>query len=117
MTVVGFSFTKIEAEKSETRSSKVNIGNNVSIKEIKDANISLGTEKQKAVKFILESVDKIKKVTDEWQKNKKIDKEVMANILSTVLNKCNIQALILSQEVGLPSPIPLPKLKTENKEE
>ena len=97
MTVVGFSFTKIEAEKSETRSSKVNIGNNVSIKEIKDANISLGTEKQKAVKFIfefkssydpaigkiqltgeviyLESVDKIKKVTDEWQKNKKIDKE------------------------------------------
>jgi hypothetical protein len=37
----------------------------------------------------------------------------MENILNSILTKCNIQALILSQDVNLPSPIPLPKVRQE----
>jgi hypothetical protein len=41
----------------------------------------------------------------------------MSAILNTVLTKCNIEALILSQEVNLPSPIPLPKVKVDSAED
>ena len=46
-----------------------------------------------------------------WKKDKSIPKEMMAPILNTALTKCNIQALFLSQQVNLPPPVPLPKLK------
>jgi hypothetical protein len=136
MTIVGFNFTKIEVEKKEAVSGKINISNNVSIKNIVDTDLSLGTEKQKAIKFVFEFVSKyepalgkillggevlfldesskIKKITEDWKKDKKVEKELMAAILNTVLTKCNVQALILSQEVNLPSPIPLPKVKMDN---
>ena len=35
----------------------------------------------------------------------------MAGLLNTILTKCNVQALILSQEVNLPPPIPMPKVQ------
>ena len=45
--------------------------------------------------------------------SKKVPKDVMTAILNTVLTKCNIEALILSQKVNLPAPIPLPAVKQE----
>ena len=45
-----------------------------------------------------------------WKKNKAIPKEAMTAVINTALTKCNIQALILSQQVNLPPPIPLPKV-------
>lgn len=139
MTVVGFNFNKIEVEKKEGVGGKINISNNVSIKDVVDTSLSLGTEKQKAIKFMfeftstyepklgkillggevlfLDEASKIKKIMDEWKKDKKVEKGLMASILNTVLVKCNIQALILSQEVNLPSPIPLPKVKMEGEED
>jgi hypothetical protein len=140
MTIVGFNFTKINVEKKEAKSPKVNISNNVGVKDVKETNLSLGTEKQKAIKFIfefatsyepdiggltfvgevlyLEAEEKTKAILDQWKKDKSVDKDLMSAILNTVLSKCNVQALILSQEVNLPSPIPLPKVKvdTEKKE-
>jgi len=138
MTIVGFSFTKIEVEKKKLAGGRINISNNVTIKDIVDTNLSLGTEKQKAIKFIFEFLSKyepeigkigfvgevlflddaakIKKIVDEWKKDKKIEKNLMGAILNSVLTKCNVQALILSQEVNLPSPIPLPKVKMEEQE-
>ena len=36
--------------------------------------------------------------------------EVMAQVINSVLTKSNIQALILSRDVNLPPPIPMPKV-------
>jgi len=33
------------------------------------------------------------------------------------MSKCNIQALILSEQINLPPPIPLPKLQASQPEE
>jgi len=137
MTIVGFSFNRIEVEKKDSAAGKINISNNVSIKDIIPADLSLGSEKQKAVRFMFEFISKyepsigkialngevlymeeaalIKKLLDEWKKDKKIDKNVMSSVLNNVLAKCNVQALILSQDVNLPSPIPLPKVKMDGK--
>ncbi|MBD3163992.1 hypothetical protein GF323_02230 [Candidatus Woesearchaeota archaeon] len=135
MTIVGFNFTKMEVEKASPASGKVNISNNVAVKDIAETDLSVGSERQKAIKFMfeftskyepkvgkillggevlfLEDSEKVKKILTDWKKDKKIEKELMSNILNTVLAKCNVKALILSQDVSLPSPIPLPKVKME----
>jgi len=133
MTVVGFNFTKLEAEKKELIKGKININNNVAINKVEEKDLSLGNQKQKVLKFTFEFIakyepdigqikfigdvlfmdetKKVKEILDGWKKDKKLPKEVMPQILNTVMNKCNIQALVLSEQINLPPPIPLPKLK------
>ena len=65
--------------------------------------------------ILLLDTKKGEEVLNSWKKDKKIPKEVMGSILNTALTKSNIQALILSQEMGLPAPIPLPKVKIGEK--
>ncbi len=135
MAIVGFNFSKINVERKDIKKGKISISNNVAIKDVKPTNISLGKEKQDALKFTFEFTSRfdpkvgnillggdllfigdpkrIKEVNENWKKDKNIPKDIMANILNTVLAKCNIQALILSQEVNLPPPVPLPKVQTD----
>jgi hypothetical protein len=137
MTIIGFNFKDIKVSKKEGVRGKINIKNNVVITDIKEQDLSLGDKSQAALKFIfefsskydpnlgeiilggdllfMESSDKTKAILDEWKKSKKIPKDIMAGILNTVLSKCNIEALILSQKVNLPPPIPLPSVKQEEK--
>jgi hypothetical protein len=132
--IVGFGFTKISAEKRESAKGKIDINNNVSIKDLKEDNFALGSDKkQNVIKFIfeftskyepkvgsilfegnlmyMEEQKKAKAILDDWKKNKKLPKELMGGLLNTILTKCNVQALIMSQEVNLPPPIPLPKVQ------
>ena len=133
MTIVGFNFTKLEAEKKDMIKGKINVNNNVSIKGVEEKKFPLGSEKQKVLSFTFEFIakydpnvgsinlvgdvlfmeesKKAKEILDGWKKDKKLPKEIMPSILNTVLSKCNIQALILSEQINLPPPIPLPKLQ------
>jgi hypothetical protein len=132
MTVIGFSFTKMLAEKKESTKGKVNISNNVSVTDVKDSKITLGTAKQPGLEFVfqfnskfepdlgtiellgnviyMEKAEKVKEILDSWKKDKKIPPDVLSDIYNTVLAKCNIEALILSRDINLPPPIPLPKV-------
>lgn len=131
--IVGFGFKKLSAEKYDAAAGKIDINNNVSIKDVQEDSFSFGKEKQSILKFMfeftskynpsvgtilfegellyLEDQKKIKEILSSWKKDKKVPKEIMAGLLNTILTKCNIQALILSQEVNLPPPIPLPKVQ------
>ncbi len=131
--IVGFNFTKMSAERDEGIKGKININNNVSIKDVEEKNLALGKEKQNALKFTFEFTSKYepklgsillggdvlymadqkkaKEILDSWKKDKKIPKDVMTAILNTILSKCNIQALIISRDINLPPPIPLPKVE------
>ncbi len=138
MAIVGFNFTKISAERKDNNAEKVNISNNVALRDVKEASIHLGSDKQKVLRFVfeftsaykpevgtinfqgnimyMEDVEKVKKILDGWKKDKKVENDVMTLILNSVLGKCNVQAMILSQEINLPSPIPLPKVQVDNEE-
>ena len=59
----------------------------------------------------MEDSKKAKEIINSWKKDKKIDKELMTGLLNTILTRCNVQALIMSQQVNLPPPIPLPKVQ------
>ena len=132
--IVGFGFTKLSAEKGEIAKGKIDINNNVSIKDVHEDSFSLGKDKQQNIlRFVfeftsnyepnvgkilfegdllyMEEPKKAKEILNDWKKNKKLPKDLMGNLINTLLTKCNVQALILSQQVNLPSPIPLPKVQ------
>jgi len=131
MTVIGFSFTKMLVEKSNPVKGKVSINNNVGIKNVEETKLNINTAK-KALKLDFEfsstydpnigkillegeviyliDKDKTEDILKNWKKNKKLDQEMMNSVLNYVLSKCNIEALILSKDMNLPPPIPLPKV-------
>ena len=135
MTILGFNFTKIEAEKKAGVKGKININNNVTIKDIGEIDFSIGKQKQNALKFVFQFVSsyepglgkiqfegeilylgddkKNKEILANWKEDKKVPKDIMANMLNTILVKCNVQALIISQDLNLPPPIPLPKVEAK----
>jgi hypothetical protein len=145
MPIVGFDFTRINVERNEVAKGKINISNNVGIADIERNDLSVGNTKQAGLRFIFEykslyepSFAKIElgghiiyltddknadEIVNEWKREKKISKEIAEKIINTVLAKCNIQSIILSNTVNLPPPVPMPKVnvapasKTEKKEE
>lgn len=138
MTIVSFNFLSMNAEKKNAIKGKVNINNNVTIKDVEEKDLSLGVNKQQSLRFIFEFISKydpnvgsitltgdvlfieeakkIKEILDGWKKNKKLPKEVTSKVLNTILLKCNVQALILSEQLNLPPPIPLPKIQIKDTE-
>lgn len=145
MPIVGFEFTKINVERNDVAKGKINISNNVGIADIERNDLSVGNTKQAGLRFVFEykslyepSFAKIElaghiiyltddknanEIVNDWKREKKISKEIAEKIINTVLAKCNIQSIILSNTVNLPPPVPMPKVnvaaapKTEKKEE
>jgi hypothetical protein len=132
MTIVGFNFTRMLAERKPAKGGKIGIKNNINITEISETDLALGKSHESGLVFrfefksiyepevgaitfngeILYMAEQkvVKAVLDKWKKEKKVDSQILGEILNTALAKCNIQALILSQELHLPSPIPLPRV-------
>lgn len=136
MPIIGFNFTKISVERKEGDfSGKINIGNNISVKDVVQNDLALGNAKQKGIKFTFDfnvnyepkiaeilmagdilyinDAKKIDDILNLWKKDKKVLPEITAEILNAALMRCNIQALILSRDMGLPAPIPLPRVSAE----
>jgi hypothetical protein len=132
MTIIGFNFKRIVAEKSTSANGKINIANNVALKKVEEASIPVGAKKQKALRFTYEFVttyepkigsitiegdvlflaseEAIEKTMQAWKKKKEVDKEVLSPILNTILTRCSIKGLLISQDLNLPSPLQLPRV-------
>jgi len=136
MAIVGFNFTKMSAERKHVQEKgKIEIKNNVSIIDVQESKVSLGSPAQKvaeitfdfsalyepkmgSIKFsgevlYLGETKTIDTFVENWTKTKKLPAEAMAAVMNNILNKCNIQALILSQQVNLPPPIKLPRVEAK----
>jgi len=92
MTTLGFNFNEIRVIRKEGAKGKINIKNNVSIKDIKEQSLNLGDKSQSALKFVFEfaskydpdlgeiilggdllfmdSSEKVKKILNDWKKDK-----------------------------------------------
>ena len=132
MTIVGFNFNKINAEKKKPIKGKVDIKSNVLITGVKESKLPVDG-KRKPLNFEFEftvvyepGFGSIKlhgeilflldnKVADDtlkvWKKDKKVKGDFLSGIMNHILAKSNIQAVVVSRDVGLPAPLPLPKVK------
>src|SRR3989338_4694461 len=62
--------------------------------------------------FFVDEEKTIAEIKKGWEKDKKIPMDVMEQIINASLHKGNIQAIKISEEVSLPSPLPLPKVRS-----
>lgn len=132
MTIVGLQFDKIVVDRMDAPKGKMSVKNNIVIKDLEKKDFSVGKTKQFVLLFkfeysadyepkiakitlngtttFVEQETKIDEIVKGWKKDKKIPKDIMTPLLNNILNRCNIEALILAREVGLPPPIQLPKV-------
>lgn len=137
MAIIGVNLTKVNAERKDFAGGKISINNNVSILSVEEKDLSLGASKQKGLRFnflfkcdyvpnvgnidfegnvmFLADADKAKAIKEGWDKKKEVPPEVMEPILNAALSKCNIQAIKLSDDINLPSPVPMPRLQRSDK--
>ncbi|MGV8150385.1 MAG: hypothetical protein ACP5NV_01525 [Candidatus Woesearchaeota archaeon] len=134
MTMVGLNFTKISAEKMGS-SDNVKVESNVAIINVVESKMS--DPKKSIVKFqfnftskfqpnlglidlkgeLIEIYDKElgTKIVESWTKGKSLHKDVASRVLNAILAKSNIEAILLSREIGLPSPVQMPKIEIKPK--
>ncbi len=132
--IVGFNFTKLNGEKKAATRGKVGIKNNVALQEVSDANLTMapgkkglrihflfqtlyepniGTLSFEGDVILLEEAKAAEKLLKTWEKEKKLPQELMPGLLNHILERANIQALLMARDLGLPAPIPLPKVNVQ----
>jgi len=130
MALVGFGFTKISAERRPVAQQNVNVESNVLVTNISE--LPSIDPKKTLLKFefefickyepgvgnitidgeIIEIYDKdfASKVLEYWKKEQKIHAEVLQDVFNMLLARSNMEAIVLSRDLGLPSPIQMPRL-------
>ena len=136
MRILGFNLTKILVEKEKEISKDVKVDQNINIKDISEEKIPITDDKVLKITFnllinysndyaklefegnviILPEKDELKTLMDSW-KDKKIPSSMRVGLFNFIMNKCNIKALYLEDELSLPLHVPMPRLTPENKKE
>lgn len=129
MPIVGFSFDKIAIEKKNPIKGKVTVSSDIKISNVEESKLSIDKPCLKinfdfSVKynpdvgdislgghiFYLESPDKVKSIVKDWKSSKKLPEGISLEVLNTILTKCNIEALVLSEKINLPPQIPISRM-------
>jgi hypothetical protein len=128
MAVVRLQFTKMSVERKNIPSGNININNNITIIDVKEEKVGVGEQPLKVSfsftskfdpdfgsidfeGFMIYMPENAKEILKSWKKDKSLPKEIRTELMNGALSKCNIEAILLAREVGLPSPIPLPTLE------
>src|SRR3989338_9098623 len=127
MTIVKINLHRVLAERSlDAKGGQVKINNNVTLKNVEE--MGFAVEGKKGLKFtfafncnyepnlgrievegqvfFIDDQKVVEDIKKGWAKDKKIPMEVMEQIINASLHKGNIQAIKISEEVSLPSPLP-----------
>ncbi len=135
MNIINMSFNGINANKQSPIRGGVSIKNNIKIDSVELASIGLDSARQAFKAFftfstdyspnfalielrgevlILGAPDEVKSIITTWEKEKKLAPELAKEILNNLMNRCSLEVILLSKELGLPSPIPLPTIRDES---
>ena len=134
MRIIGFNLTKILAERQEEDGQGIRVDQNIDIKDIKEEKIPITNNKALKIKFNLTVTyskdfgkikfegsimtlpveEEFKSIMDSW-KDKKIPENMRLGIFNFIMVKCNIKALYLEDEMGMPLHVPMPRLSKELK--
>lgn len=136
MAILNFNFNRILVEKLGKTTKQINIKSGMNVLDVTPSKVVEASKQQaftisfkfetlyepKMAQIILEgdllyltAEEEAKEMTEAWEKKKSLPKEVALVVFNKILHNCNVEALILSREVGLPAPIQLPKIKAEVK--
>jgi len=138
MKIIGFNISKISAERKNPIKGNVEVKSGLNIDNITSDELNIS--KDPSLKFdfsyeinyspdialitikgsiiAIDDKNESKEILKEWKK-KKFDNPIKLPLFNFIMDKCNLKALNLEEELGLPFHIPLPKLaqKSEKVEE
>jgi hypothetical protein len=111
---------------------KLKINSNLNVDKVQKAKVNVGNSKQAGIEYsfrfrtnyepgvgkiqmegavvYIGPADKVKKTLDMWKKDKKLPDDMVKEVYDYLLAKCNVQALVLGRDMGLPPQIKLPKV-------
>lgn len=132
MKIIGFNLLKISVEKKEKAQEKIQVSQNIDIKNLEKEKSPFSSDELLKIHFnftinysedfaklefegfiiIIPEKDEIKKFLKTW-KEKQIPQEFRAFLFNFIMNKCNIKALTLEDELNLPFHLPLPRVQNE----
>lgn len=136
MQIIGFNLTSMYIEKFENIKGKFKVSSSMNIKDIKEEKVSpvqnqsivklefeygliyetkLAEIKFKGIMLLMGGSDETKNLTSEWKKKNRLLEEFKIRIYNTIFHKCNLKALELEDDFGLPPHIQLPRLKEDEK--
>ena len=134
MKIIGFNLTKVLSEKKEESPSKVEINQNIDIKNISQESIPITKEpilkldftfsinysgnfaktEFEGIMLIIPENNELKEVLKSW-KDKKISEEIRIPAFNFIMSKCNVKALSLADDLNLPYHIPMPRIDPQKK--
>ncbi|MBN2202741.1 MAG: hypothetical protein JW700_00945 [Candidatus Aenigmarchaeota archaeon] len=133
MPAIGLNINGIEAKKFKEAEVGVKVNTNTNLKDVKEHGLSPLDKKCLSVDFefttnyvsaddkkvadviitgdVLFLDEEYEKILNQWKKDKKLPDDVSLQIINVVFNKCLKKAILLSDDLQLPSPIPIPVAK------
>ncbi len=127
--LVGFSLTKIQAEKNHDFEGKPEVKSNIDVKNVEKFKPDLSKQESLKIEFdfkvdygklgkvdfegmmfLLVDPKLMKQVISDW-KNKKIAQGLNVAVLNIIVQRASLKAFKIEEELGLPTHIQLPRLK------
>jgi hypothetical protein len=137
MRLIGFNFTKINAEKTSDNYKNLKINTGIDISEIREVKSDLFKTKEELVGITFEYTityepgfaklnfignvllgldsQKAKEVFKKW-KDKEIPEDFRLALFNIILKKSSLRALQLEEELNLPTHFPLPSIKVSKED-
>jgi len=131
MKVIGFNLSKILIQKKEKFEGKIEVNQNIDIKNISKDSISITKEDILKIDFafninysneaaklefegnllLIPEKEELKEILKSW-KDKKISDNTRIPLFNFIMSKCNIKALSLEDDLNLPYHVPMPRLES-----
>jgi hypothetical protein len=136
MQIVGFNLTKILIQRKEKPTANLEIKSNINIDNITKDKINISKEEVIKMDFtftidytpdefakcefkgfliMLPEKDELKNILKSW-KDKQIPEDIRLHLFNFIMHKCNIKALHLEDELGLPLHIQMPRLSPKKED-
>lgn len=131
MPIIRINLHKVKAERNlEAKGGQIKLNNNVSLSDVQEMDFNkdgkkglkfsfgfdcnyepdLGKIEVAGQVFYVEEAKLIKEIKESWDKTRKVPTVVMEEVINAALHKGNVQAIKTAEDVGLPSPLPMPKV-------
>ncbi len=135
MKIIGFNLTSIHVDRKEIIDQSVQITQNVDIKDLTEEDVPIAEKKAFKLSFnlivkysddfanlemggnilIMPDEAEEKKLREAW-KEKKIPEDMRVPLFNFIMNKCNVKALHIEDEMNMPLHVPMPRLTSQPNE-
>ena len=135
MPVIGLTFRSIEAKREKTAvTGEIKVNSTPKINSVKEANVPTLKKKALSLDFdfvtkyspdmgevkisgdIMYLTDKNAQILKQWKKEKKLPEDVSIEILNHLFRRCLIKITYIAEDLQLPPPIAMPRVKPKTEE-